>query len=203
MPKGFRATLGVSNLKIVRWGSALGFVLLLVGTAWATEGGGHGHTLDWTNFWLRLLNFSIMLAILVKLIKKPMANFFASRRENIKKLLEELEAQKEAAEEKAAEYKSRLESLEEETEKIVSEYVQEGEREKQKILEAAQEQAEYIKQQARFTIQQEIKAAKESLQEEIAELSVMSAEELLKKNIRPADQQRLVKEFTKKAVEAK
>ena len=176
-------------------------VLMTVCPAWAAESG--GHALNWTDFMLRFLNFAIMLAILVKLLKKPIANFFKSRTENIEKLLEELEAKKRAAEAKAAEYKSRLDRLEQETGQIVDEYVQEGEREKQKIVDAAAKQAEYIKQQARFAIQQEMKAARESLQEEIAELSVAAAENLLKKNIRPADQQRLVEEFTIKAVEAK
>jgi len=81
--------------------------------------------------------------------------------------------------------------------------VQEGETERRKILEAANKQAEYLKQQAQLTIQQEIKSAKESLQEEIADLTVAAAEDLLRKNIKAKDQERLVKEFIAKVVEAK
>jgi len=185
--------------------TAAGVALLVMisSAVWASGGAEGAHALNWKDFLFRLLNFSIMIAILYKLLKKPAANFFASRSENIAKLLEEVEEKKQAAEAKAAEYKAKLKLLDEETEKIVAEYIAEGERERQKIVEAAEKQAEYIRQQARFAIQQEIKAAKESLQEEIAELSVAAAEDLLKKNIRPADQKRLVKEFMTKAVEAK
>ena len=201
MVRHIKAVLGGGRSLAVCGGAVMVAVLMTVCPAWASESG--GHALNWTDFMLRFLNFAIMLAILVKLLKKPIANFFKSRTENIEKLLEELEAKKRAAEAKAAEYKSRLDRLDQETGQIVDEYVQEGEREKQKIVDAAAKQAEYIKQQARFAIQQEMKAARESLQEEIAELSVAAAENLLKKSIRPADQQRLVEEFTIKAVEAK
>lgn len=184
-----------------------GFWVFVVGVltasvAMAAEGG-HGGGLPWKDFFLRLMNFAIMVGILYKLLKKPMSNFFASRRENIQRLLEELEQQKKDAEDKAAEYQAKLAALDKETEKIVAEYIQEGEAEKQKIVEAAERQAAYIKEQAKLAIQQEIKAAKESLQEEIAELSVGAAEDLLKKNIRPEDQDRLVDEFMTKAVETK
>lgn len=201
MSRDRKAMLTGVNPKTVSGAAVLVLFLATVGTAWASEGG--GHALNWTDFFLRLMNFTIMLLILVKLLKKPAANFFQSRTENIEKLLEELEAKKQAAEQKAADYKTRLDRLEQETQQIVDEYIQEGEREKQKIVEAAEKQADYVKQQARFTIQQEMKAAKDSLQEEIAELSVKAAGDLLQKSIRPADQARLVKEFTTKAVEAK
>lgn len=201
MERHIKAVVDGGRSLAVGGGAVMAAVLMTVCTAWAAES--EGHALNWTDFLLRFMNFAIMLAILVKLLKKPIANFFQSRTENIEKLLEELESKKHAAEAKAAEYKSRLDRLDQETGQIVKEYVQEGEREKQKIVDAAAKQAEYIKQQARFTIQQEMKAARESLQEEIAELSVAAAENLLKKSIRPADQVRLVKEFTIKAVEAK
>lgn len=196
-----KTMLGGLNPKNVSGVAVVVLLLATACTAWASEGG--GHALNWTDFLLRLMNFTIMLLILVKLLKKPAANFFQSRTANIEKLLEELEAKKQSAEQTAAEYKARLDRLEQETQQIVDEYIQEGEREKQQIVEAAEKQAEYVKQQARFTIQQEIKAAKDSLQEEIAELSVNAAQDILQKNIRPADQTRLLQEFTKKAVEAK
>lgn len=184
--------------------AALVAVSLGVATAaFASAGGGQEAGLPWKDFFLRLMNFAIMVAILIKLLKKPVANFFSSRRENIQRLLTDLEEKKKEVEAKAAEYQAKLAALDKETEQILAEYIQEGETEKQKIIQAAEKQAQYIKEQARLAIQQEIKAAKESLQEEIAELSVSAAEDLLKKHIRPEDQDRLIDEFITKAVEAK
>ena len=70
---------------------------------------------------------------------------------------------------RSAEFKAKLAALEDETKKIVAELVAEGEVERQKIIDAAHKQADYIKQQAQLAIQQEIKAAKESLQEEVGD----------------------------------
>ena len=177
-------------------------LLALQGVCWAAEGGGHGGGLNWTDFAYRSVAFVILVAILVKLLKKPISTFFSSRREEIQQLLAELESKRLETEKRSAEYKTRLAALEDETKKIVAELVAEGEAERQKIIDAAHKQADYIKQQARLSIQQEIKAAKESLQEEIGELTVAAAEKILRKNLQPGDQDRLVRDFMTR-VEAK
>ena len=59
-----------------------------------------------------------------------------------------------------------------------------------------------IEEQARITIDQEIKKAKEELQEEISEIAVNLAEELIKKNMKPEDEKRLISEYVNKVVEA-
>ncbi len=174
----------------------------LAGAAFASEGAVH-HELNWYDFSLRVLNFVILLAILIKLLKKPLMGFLTSRREGIEKTLADLDQKRREAEEKAALYKGRLAALDEETGKIVAEYIQEGEQEKAKIIESARRQAEYLKEQARLAIQQEMKAAREDLQAEIVDLSVSAAEEILKKNIQLDDQKRLIHDFMAKVGEAK
>jgi F-type H+-transporting ATPase subunit b len=178
-------------------------LLALQGICWASEGGDHGGHLNWTDFAYRLVAFVILVAILVKLLKKPFCSFLTSRREDIQKLLAELESRRLEAEQRSAEQTAKLAALEEETKKIVAELVAEGEAERQKIIESAEKQAEYIKQQAQLAIQQEIKAARESLQEEIGEATVAAAETLLRKNLKSADQDRLVRDFMTRVVEAK
>lgn len=185
----------------VMFGVGLG-VILYAGMAWASGGEG-GHELNWTDFLLRVINTSILVAVLYKLLKKPVTNYFRSRRENIQKLMEDMERQREEAERKCAEYKAKLAVLDKEAEKILQEYIAQGEREKAKIIEAAERQANYIKQQARLAIQQEVKAAKDELREEVAELTVKAAEDILRQRMDMGDQERLVEEFLVKVVEAK
>ena len=123
-------------------GTLLGFVtfaslaVTMSGLAWASEAGGH-HELNWWDFCLRLMNFAIMLGLLIYLLKKPIGNFFVSRRENIQNTLNELEQKKLEADRKCAEYQAKLATLDKEVEQIVAEYVQEGEMERRKIIEAA------------------------------------------------------------------
>ncbi|MCU0574873.1 MAG: F0F1 ATP synthase subunit B [Syntrophobacteraceae bacterium] len=182
-----------------------GAVLVLQGIAWCSEGGAHdgGHALNWFDFALRTGNFAILAFILYKLLSKPLGNFLTSRREDIQKLLADLEAKKREAEEVSAEYRSRLAALDAETRKIVDELLAEGETEKAKILAAAERQAQYVRQQAELAAQQEVKAARDKLQEEIAELSIAAAEEILRKKLKADDQDRLVKDFMTRVVEAK
>jgi len=174
-----------------------------VGVVWAATGAEGHHGLNWTDFLLRVVNTAILVAVLYKLLKKPITNYFKSRRENIQSLLEEMEKSKEEAERKAAEYKAKLAILDQEAEKILQEYIAQGEREKAKILEAAERQANYIKQQARLAIQQEVEAAKKELREEVAELTVKAAEDILRQKMDMGDQERLIEEFIVKVVEAK
>jgi F-type H+-transporting ATPase subunit b len=182
-----------------------GAVLALQGIAWCSEGGAHdgGHGLNWFDFALRTGNFAILAFILYRLLSKPLSNFLVSRREDIQKLLADLDLKKHEAEEVSAQYKSKLAALDEETKKIVSELLAEGEAEKSKIIASAEKQADYIRQQAQLAAQQEIKAARDKLQEEIADLSIAAAEEILRKNLKADDQDRLVKDFMKRVVEAK
>lgn len=194
---------GCARVRFVNLLLPAGLFFLFQGTALASEGGGHGGGLNWTDFFLRLGNFVILAAILVKLLWKPIVNFFTQRREDIQSLLAELEAKRREAEAKSAEYEAKLAALDGETRKIVTDLIAEGEAEKAKIIDAAHRQAEYLKEQARLAIQQEIKAAKESLQEEIAELSVVEAEKILRDKLFASDQERLIREFMTRVVEAK
>jgi F-type H+-transporting ATPase subunit b len=183
-------------------GIALNFVWLSSVLAAEAEGGGHHH-LNWTDFLFRTMAFVIVVGILVKLLKKPIANFLSSRREEIQRLLAELEAKTSEAKAEHAQAKAKLVSLEEETKRIVEELIAEGEAEKKKIIEAAHREAEYIQQQSQIAIQQELQAARDSLKDEVAELSVAAAHDLIQKKIKAEDQQRLVSEFMTKVVEAK
>jgi F-type H+-transporting ATPase subunit b len=173
-----------------------------LGTALASEAEG-GHHLNWLDFFYRTAAFVIVVGILVKLLRKPVANFLNSRREEIQRLLAELEAKTAEARSEHARVQARISSLEEETRKIIDELIAEGEAEKEKIIKAAHREAEYIQQQAQIAIQQEIQAARDSLKNEVADLSIAAAQDLIQKKMKADDQQRLVHEFMTKVVEAK
>jgi F-type H+-transporting ATPase subunit b len=145
-----------------------------------------------------------MAGILIFVFKKlNVIAFFAKRTESIANTLNELEVKKEEAEKTYEEYKQKLSQLDKETDRILQEYIEQGEREKARIIANAEKAAAEIREQTDIAIGQEIKSAKEGLQAEIAELSVTAAEALLKEKIGAEDQQKLVDDFMKKVVEAK
>jgi F-type H+-transporting ATPase subunit b len=191
--------------KGIRFLKSMGYAALLFlslsGIALAA-GGGHGEV---HNNWLTIdtwktLNFAVLVIALFFLLKKPAANFFSSRTEEIKDEIRFLENQKEEAEEQLSEYQTRFKNLDQETQKIVEEYIKQGEEAKARILAEAEEQSEKLEQMAKRNIEQEFKAAKIKLQQEIADKVMVKAEKFIKASISSDDQNKLVDEYLKKVV---
>lgn len=162
----------------------------------AEEGGAHGVTptqiknlIWWT------VNFLVLVILLYKLLKKPVVNFFVSRRENLIRQYEELLNKKKEAEARYLELQEKIKNLKSEAEAIYQNYVEQGMKEREKIIEEAKLQAERIKEQAQVYIAQEMEKAKDLLRVELAMESIKLAEELLRKNITPEDQKVLFKNF--------
>ena len=87
-------------------------------------------------------------------------------------------------------------------EKIVAEYIQDGEAAKANIIEEAKAAAEKLQEQAKKNIEHEFQKAKQQLKAEMAEQAVAMAEELIKKHITDEDQERTIDEYLTKVVVA-
>lgn len=73
-----------------------------------------------TDFWPRVVNFTIFAALLYYLIANPIKNFFKGRSEGISARLSEIEEKLQAAKDEKKEAQSRLNKNEERAEKILS-----------------------------------------------------------------------------------
>lgn len=172
------------------------FCVLSAGLVFSAEEGGHGVTpsqvknLIWWS-----VNFLALIVLLYKLLKKPVINFFKSRQENLLKQYEELLAKKKEAEARYLELQEKVKNLKEEAETIYKSYIEQGMKEKEKILEEAKLQAERLKEQAQLYVSQEMEKAKDLLRVELAQEAVKLAEEILRKNVTDADQKVLYKNF--------
>ena len=182
--------------------AVLGAVLTAAGLAVASEAGGHGgiDPAKLTDFTWRTFNFLIFAGILIKLLTRPIKEFFAKRSEDISHSLEDLEAKKAEAAQAVAEAEARLAAVAAERDKIIQQYIAEGETEKAKIVAKANQVAARIQEMAAITIDQETKKAAKELKEEVVALVTQLSEELIKKKITPADHQQLVEEYLSKVV---
>ncbi len=178
------------------------FLLLLAGAALASEAG-HGEHLNWADFVPRTINFIIFAGILGYLLVKkvPVKDFFIKRSQEIAAALTDLEDKKAAAALAVKDAEARLAEVAAERDKIIQQYVAEGELEKGKILAKAEEVAARIKDMAQITIQQETKKAAQQLKQELVETAAQLSEGLLTQKITPEDHQRLVEEYLNKVVE--
>ncbi len=194
--------------------------LFLVGVALgAEEGHGGGHEgfskAKITDFTWRSANFLVFAGVLIYLLAKKVKvkDVFAKRAQDIAQNLEDLENKKAAAAAALKAAEARLAEVAKEREAIIKQYMAEGELEKSKILDKANQVAARIKEMASLSVQQETRKAADalrtevanmatqSLREEVADLSAKMAEELIKEKATFADQQGLVEEYLKKVVE--
>ncbi len=163
--------------------------------------GGEGGTKGWVaTDWYRVMNFSVLAIALFWLLRKPASKALNARIQGIKDQLSELEAKKNSAEKELAGYKERLALLEKESEKLIEEYIRQGEEAKARILEEAKQAAEKLEEQARRNIENEFKQAKIQLQEDILEKALVQAEALITEKITTEDQDKLVDEYLEKVV---
>ena len=165
----------------------------------AAEGGAHHAGWKKTDTY-KVMNFSILAAGLVWIFLKVGRPALAARIEGIKKDLDDLAARKEEAKKELALYEERLSGLAAESQRIVAEYIRQGEVARDKILAEAAGAADRLREQARRHMEHEIKEARARLTAEIVGKAMEASEKIIRTNINSDDQERLVAEFLEKVV---
>ena len=179
------------------------YVLLLLAFSISTAlcASGEGGTKGWVSTdTFRVMNFVVLVVALGFVLRKPLSQALSSRIKVIKAQLDDLEAQKAEAEKQLAAYNDKLAQLEKEAEKIVDDYVRQGNEAKARILKEAEASAEKLQVQARRNIEHEFGQAKLELQKEIFEKSLVKAEDIIRNKFTGEDQNRIVDEYLTKVV---
>ena len=162
-------------------------VLLIAGAAEASGEKSDGAVLKETLF--QAFNLALLLGVLFYFGRKPIAEFFSTRRGS---QAAELLAQ---AEKRNSELQRRLVSLGSDIEGIRDESARRAEQEAERILNDARDAAERIRRDAQAGVAQELRRAQADLREEAAELALEIAARKLAENVGDADRDRLVDEF--------
>jgi F-type H+-transporting ATPase subunit b len=172
-------------------------LLLWAGAALASGGGEHGDSgARMADLLYRLINFTLLVIILVVVLRKAaLKDFFANRRAEIAQRMENLKKEKAEAEAKYQALEKKLKDFEQQRKEIIEQYRAEGEAEKARIIEEARKRAGQIVAQAELTIQREIQSAKERIKAEVLMAAAARAEEIISRELKDKDQDRLVSEF--------
>ncbi len=152
------------------------------------------------NLGWRFLNFIILIVVLYKLTAKAIKNFFVGNRESIRVSLEEAVKAKEEAEKKLEEHSARLDKAAAEIQEISDMIKAQGTAEKEKIIEEAKKTAAKMEEDSKARMDQEFKKALNQLRTEAAGLSITMAEEILQKNIKEKDHEKMVNDFLDRMV---
>ncbi len=136
----------------------------------------------------KTINFIVLFGGLAYFLFKPIRNFLQKRSEEIEQGLKDAEDAQREAELKLREAKARLATLEDEIEKLKKEAEIEGRKEKERVIQLAQQEAERIKYFAKQEIEMLMRAGIQDLKQYTAELASALAEERIKKKMSPEDQ---------------
>jgi F-type H+-transporting ATPase subunit b len=171
-------------------------LLLLPALAFAaSEGGEHGGggliSLD-KSLIIQLLNFLILLAILYRLLYKPLLAKMEERSAAIKTSLEAAEAARAAAAKQQEENAERLRAAYAEAQSIRAAALKEAADEQRKLVETARREAQQLVDSAKAQTEADIRRAREELRREVTDIAVSVAEKLVRKSLRDEEHRRLV-----------
>jgi F-type H+-transporting ATPase subunit b len=142
-----------------------------------------------------LINFGLLLAIYYFFGKKPIGDALQNRRATVAKEIEEAQRMKREAEARAERYQTKLSHLEEELAATRQALLDAGKGERDRIIKEAEEKAARMQRDAMFRIEQELKQVRQEILQETIDVTVAAAEELLRRRVTPADQERLAEDY--------
>jgi ATP synthase F0 subunit b len=145
----------------------------------------------------QIFNFVVFVAILIYLLRNKIGigKVFDDRAASIRKDLDKARVEKAEAERKLEEVEARLSKLDQEVAEMRAESEREAERETARIREAATLEAEKVKQMAAREIEGAMKEARAELRAFVADNSVGLAEAIIKRELKPEDNSRLLNKY--------
>ena len=153
--------------------------------------------LDYPGFELwRLLNLILFVAVLAYILKRMgLGEAFRARRETIRRQLVRAQEERSAALTKLEEVEARLARLDEEVAAVREQARREAAAERERIARSTEEEARRLREGAERDIEHAGRVAQQELRRYAAEQSVRMAEEILRRDLRPEDDARLMNDY--------
>ncbi len=155
-----------------------------------------GESAPWWNIpsfelW-RWVNLLIFVGVFIYILRRPVSEAMRTRREGIRRDLMRAQEERNAALAKLEEVEQRLAKLDAEVASVREQSEREAAEERERIRKATEEETRKLREQAQREIESAGKAARQELREFAAEQSVRLAEEMIRRDIKPEDDARLV-----------
>jgi F-type H+-transporting ATPase subunit b len=146
-------------------------------------------------FAAQLFNSLLLIGLLVKFAKAPIAKGLAERRQRISRGIDEATAMRAEATEQLRVYRAKLDNLDSEIERVRREMRESAESERKRVLEEAGVRRLRLEQEAKLLIDRELSMVREELTRATARAALESARELLKRSVSTDDHRRLCDEY--------
>lgn len=145
----------------------------------------------------KAINFILLLIILHKFARKPIAKMLSNSAENTKKTVDSAKEELAAAKAKLADYEAKITNLEKDLVAREESAMAAIEADKEKMIADAKEQALKLEEQAQNRIEQDILKAKTEIREFLVSESVQFAEKIISEEIGSKEQKALVENYVK------
>ena len=153
---------------------------------------------EWYNYpglelW-KFANLAIFTGLGIYVLRKPISQALASRREAIQQELVRAQNERDQALARVAEADSLLARLDDDVRKVQEQAREEVTSEQQRIAASTEREIEKLKQQAQREMETADKLARKELRQFLAEKSVQMARESIRVQMRPEDDTTLIRE---------
>lgn len=146
-------------------------------------------------FWGAIVNFGLLVVLIVRMGKKPVASFLSTRREAIERGITEAAEVKRAAEQAFNTYTERMKTLDAELEKLRKDVAEAAERERTRIIAEANESVARLKAETDVLVQRQAEQLEAQIRREVVQAAAEAAEKAAREATTPEDQQRLAESF--------
>jgi F-type H+-transporting ATPase subunit b len=167
----------------------LAAAMLFVAAPAAAESGGWRPIYDVVMLWL---NFGILVFVLVKVLRRPLRDFFQDKKDELEIAIGRIESDKQRAWQRVEEAREELEENKSRLERVRKRIFEEGERVRDQIIEDAREQSRVMIEHARRRIDNQIFLARQQFKAEMVDMAVDIALEQLPREVTEADENRRI-----------
>ena len=143
----------------------------------------------------KFLNLFLFVGVLLYFLRRPLSESLVARREAIRRDLMRAQEERNAAQSKLEEVEARLARLNAEVEGIRAQAQREAAAERERIERATEDEMRKLREQAQREIESAGKSARHELRRQAAEESVRLAEEMIRRDMRPEDDARLIGDY--------
>ncbi|MBQ3087968.1 MAG: F0F1 ATP synthase subunit B [Clostridia bacterium] len=152
-------------------------------------------SIQWPEIVVTIANLLILFLLVKKFLFKPVQKILAQRQEQVDTMYADAQAAKTAAEQDKATYSAKLADAQQEADEILRVAHQRATQAGDIVVRDAMSKASSIKRKAEAEIARERKKAVNEIKDEISEISVDIAEQVLGREISEQDHRQLVDSF--------
>tara|TARA_B100001250_G_scaffold381581_1_gene374025 strand:+ start:305 stop:865 length:561 start_codon:yes stop_codon:yes gene_type:complete len=169
--------------------------LAVVSALWADTAYAAGGGLDWQGMLFHAINLAILLFVIIKFGGPQVSAALQGRSESVSKDIVEAKALFDEAETMLTEIDARVAGFEAKAEELLADYTSLGEAERDRIIAEATVEADRIRNEAKRVAENEAVRARATLEAEIVDQAVATAEAIIKEQLTADDHHRLVTDY--------